>query len=582
MGEAARLESISAPVLAEEPARSCELADTETPSSSKAEQTESTARPSGGERDLRHARFVGQDLQGADFRSCDLRGASFCGSDLRCADFTGAQLMGCRFSACNLSGATIDIEAAIADQLKAASELSATASRTLLTLLTGCLFVWLTIGKTTDTALVMDDSTLPLPVVSMDLPIVGFYLLAPFVLFSIFLYLQLSLQRLWETLSELPAYLPSGKTADRTTDTWFFSGMLQANFKKLRKDRRVLTVIENGLTLFLIWMVAPITIAEVWLSYLPRRHAVGTALILLAFALAALSASLCFWKAAQTLQPDREKPLTLIGGAFYCVPSLLAILALAALSVQAFDGPPSNIATRFLDPTPGAQSSTLGRLAASALTFIGYRNYATLANAHLSTTHDASAPITADGIPPEVIALSGPWLPLRDLRGLYAPHLYAPHSNLRSALLDNAELWQADLRLSLLNGASAAGIDLTQATLSYANLRKAQLDGARLQNLHADRICALGASFAGASLDNADLSEANLTDADFTGASVSGLKLTGADLSSTIFTRALGLNAETLKGACGTSAIGLPDGLTLPHCASPPKDWCKVLTPYTN
>jgi uncharacterized protein YjbI with pentapeptide repeats len=527
---------------------------------------------------LKQARFIKCDLRGADFRSSDLRSADFCGSDLRFTDFTDANLASCRFRACDLRGATIALEAVTDDLLKTASDLSATAGRTLLTLLAGCLYVWITLGTTTDAALIANSSTSPLPIVATELPIVGFFWLAPLMLCSIFLYLLLSLQRLWETLADLPAYLPDGKTADRTADTWFFSGMLQANFQRLRQDRPILTLIENALSRLLIWGAVPLTIAAVWLRYLPRHDWVGTGFLVTIFALAVIASSICYGKAVQTLRPDRNHARYRFRDLLSHLWGALPIGALVVLSLGALQGPASDDAGRAHNPERIVPASISNRLASALLGAAGYRNFAALGGARLSAQHDAAAPgDNQDGVPPALAALSGPSLRGIDLRNADGPRLFAPHSDLGEAFLDDATLWEADLRLARLDATEADGANFSQAKLSYANLLKASLARTILWHIGADHICGLGTSFASAILEGADLSDATLINADFTGAYVKDMKLAGADLSSANFTGAHGLTAATLAGACGHAAIGLPAGTTLPECLKTQPNWCHIL-----
>ncbi|HVJ53401.1 MAG TPA: pentapeptide repeat-containing protein [Aliidongia sp.] len=517
--------------------------------------------------DLHHACFKKAELPRARFNGADLRNVDFCGSDLTFADFTDAKLDGCRFRACNLSGATIAIETVTSSLLATASELSATASRTLLTLLGFCLYAWITLATTSDAALVANSSTSPLPVLSVELPIVGFFWVAPLMLYGMFLYLQLSLQRLWETLAELPAYLPDGKTADRTADTWFFSGMLQANFSRLRDCRPGATRVENGLSRILIWGVTPLTIAAVWLRYLPRHDWAGTSFLVLLFGLAITTAGICYTRAAMTLGVDQREQRFMLRDLSSHLPCALSTVALIFLSIGVLTPEP---ASSFL--------SSCSRLSTEILDAVGFRSAARLTDARLSAERDTpAASDEPNGIPAALASFTGPALKNADLRDMQGAHLFAPQSDLKGALLRNARLWAADLRLARLDEVQADGVNLAQAKLSYANLLGAQFPAASLWHVVADHVCGMGTVFAGAHLEGADLSGSTLIGADFTAAAVKDMKLAGANISQAKFTGATDVTEAMVSTACGTDVEGLPAGVAQPpRCAALP-DWCNIL-----
>jgi uncharacterized protein YjbI with pentapeptide repeats len=384
---------------------------------------------------------------------------------------------------------------------------------------------------------------------------------------------------LWKTLGELPALLPGGTAADLTSDTWFFSGMVQANFRLLRREQTPMSMVENALSRFLIWGVVPLTIAAVWLRYLPRHDWTGTLFLVTIFALAVTASGICYGKAVQTLRPDRDDGRYRFRDLLSHLPGALSIVALLLLSIGALDGPASDDAGRAHNPERVVEASLANRLATAVLGAAGYRNFASIGGARLSTQHDPAAPADdQDGVPPALAALAGPTLKGIDLRNADAPHLFAPHSDLSAARLDDATLWQADLRLARLNEAEADGANLAQAKLSYGNLLKASFAQTILWHAGADHVCGIGVSFASAILEGADFSSATLTNADFTGAYVKDMKAPGADLSGANFTGAHGLTAKTLDGACGHAPVGLPAGVTLPECPKSLVNWCHVLT----
>jgi uncharacterized protein YjbI with pentapeptide repeats len=122
------------------------------------------------------------------------------------------------------------------------------------------------------------------------------------------------------------------------------------------------------------------------------------------------------------------------------------------------------------------------------------------------------------------------------------------HANLKKAKLAGASLVNADLQ-----GASLNGADLHGALLESARLHRASLDGARLEGASLTHAGLEGASFdearlSGASLDGARLEGASLNRAKLHGASLNGAELQGALLESAQLQGASLINAK-LNGA---------------------------------
>ena len=76
-------------------------------------------------------------------------------------------------------------------------------------MLLGCVYAWLTIATTTDARLLTNSASSPLPIIQTEIPIALFYLAAPLLLVSFYVYLHLYLQSMWRGLATLPARFPS-------------------------------------------------------------------------------------------------------------------------------------------------------------------------------------------------------------------------------------------------------------------------------------------------------------------------------------------------------------------------------------
>jgi uncharacterized protein YjbI with pentapeptide repeats len=121
-------------------------------------------------------------------------------------------------------------------------------------------------------------------------------------------------------------------------------------------------------------------------------------------------------------------------------------------------------------------------------------------------------------------------------------------ARLEGALLEGARLQGASLNGARLQGASLNDARLQGASLVSAQLQGAVLDGARLQGALLDRVRLEGASLYGASLQGASLNDARLQGASLVSARLQGVVLDGAQL------QGAALNSAKLQGASLVSA----------------------------
>src|SRR5437868_5344636 len=88
---------------------------------------------------------------------------------LRTGCLQGADLRGARLP-----------DGCIADEaLNLAEEVSKNTGNAFLSMLLACAFTWLTIATTRDVALLTNNATSKLPIINADIPILGFYMVAP-------------------------------------------------------------------------------------------------------------------------------------------------------------------------------------------------------------------------------------------------------------------------------------------------------------------------------------------------------------------------------------------------------------------
>ena len=168
--------------------------------------------------------------------------------------------------------------------------ISQTSANILLTILAAVVYTFLTIGTTKDVQLITNSAVLKLPVINTDIPVVGVFLVTPFLLLVLFFYFQIYLLRLWETLAQLPA-IPNGRRLDQKTYPWLVNDLVREHFRRLRRTAPPLSKIQAFLSIAVGYWLVPITLAAIWLYFLRIQdwHIISFRLILLGLAVTGAS-----------------------------------------------------------------------------------------------------------------------------------------------------------------------------------------------------------------------------------------------------------------------------------------------------
>ena len=487
---------------------------------------------------LFHANLQAADLRGANLQGADLLAANLQGADLDWANFegeadsklAGANLTGANLQNANLSDAKLsDVTGLLADKLAGANlsnakvpeniaafdglarveEISRIARPIFIGLLAGCVYSWLTIATTTDARLLTNSASSPLPIIGTEIPIAGFYWMAPILLLGVYVYLHLYLQRLWEGLADLPAVFPDGKPLNKKVYPWLLSGLVRAHFKLLKDQRPLLSRLENWATIFLAWWIVPVTVVVFWLRYLPRHEWFGTGLHVALLILSIGGAILLHRHAGATLRRDvtafRWRRPWFDRRTYQAAVAVGLGLVVALVSLSAIEGDARR--------DPPSYSVVLGGIATwvpTAFDRMGYRTFANLREANVSTK-----PAT--------------WTGLAERRP-------EEPEKLDKTLVEKARAEFAQVKGAPLRGADLRHADAFHAFLAKADLRDAKLQGAYLRAAH---------------LQDADLRRAKLQGADLRRAELQGADLSGAQ----------NLTREQLDGACGDDETTLPDYL---------------------
>jgi uncharacterized protein YjbI with pentapeptide repeats len=537
------------------------------------EWVESQGR-TGRKANFANAQLEGTELIGVNLRYADLQDANLSGADLLLADlrdaclvrtdFEESCLVGANLEGANLEGASLDSAMGLLPRQLAGANLRAASipaqiqefpamaefvrgsgmvARYFAAVVSVSLLSWLMIWKTKDVQLLMDASILPFlhsPAAAVALPTAEIYLIAPALLFIVYLVFHYHLQRLWDSVLELPAVFPDGRELG-VTGPRIVGALARAHFRWMSHDSPSTRFVEKGVAMLLAYWLAPVTLALFWGRYLTRQEMHGTVLqevlVVVAAGVAIVSSTKIGRQQERWVVEGRAKwnPLAKLKSESPKYVTAAIFLALTFLSLGTIRGAPHDT-TR----APQFMAANIRRWAPTAFWSIGYDPYADLTEAQISTK-----PANWTGGDEQVASVKGARLNNSNFRyaQAYGVFLAGAHlwrsdfegafmseadlrgadlgqSNLRLIVLDRAQLRRVNLDRSNLDGANLSRADFREANLSYTSMAEAFLVDARLD----------GATLYGAKIPNATMIRANLEKADLREAVLSNSNLTHADL----------------------------------------------------
>jgi uncharacterized protein YjbI with pentapeptide repeats len=465
------------------------------------------------------------NLGGADLSMANLRGASLVranlestnllGTELRGANLMGANLYGAeglwfgRLGGTNLFDAILPESISAVDSSKAIGDATKVARWFYFLTVGVSLICCLLIAFTSDVRLLLNSSALPFARLANLLPMTGLYLGGPLVLLVLSLRFHFLLLRLWGSMAALPAVFPDGQTLEKD-GPWYLMGLVRRHFRWQGESRSAMTAFETVLSTVLAYWIVPATMFFFWLRYLTRQDFRGTLLHVFLMTVSVATATCVPFVVSRVLRPgDIRLPkskniLRMILGTTRAALATGCILFVISLGVNR--GLPS-------DHNAAAEESPSDprRWAAMVFQSVGYRPYADLTEAALSTPPPAGEAWTNE----TVEKISGAHLNQMNLR----------FARGYRAFLVNAKLWRANLE-----GAYLSEADLRGANLREALLRSAILDRAQLGHVVMVSSNATGANFAAADLRFSDLSYGTFENAVLSNAKVSGASLYAVNL----------------------------------------------------
>src|SRR5580704_8388406 len=342
---------------------------------------------------LQRANLIGADLsmanlRGASLVQADLREANLLGTELRGANLMGANLYGAegvwvgRLGGTNLFDAILPETVASFDSSRAIADATQVARWFYFLMLVASAICCLLIGFTSDVRLVLNASTIPIPHLGNLLPMSGFYLGGPILLFVAYLRFHFVLLRLWGSMAALPATFQDGQTLEKD-GPWYLMGMVRKHFRWTRDGRSSFAVLETLVSTALAYWVVPVTLLVFWLRYLVLQDFRGTLLQAVLLTLSIATATSVPTIVARVLRPGdllRESSKHLLRAGFGATRAALAAgCVLLLLSLGVIRGLPAE-----REAAPELSQVSMRRWAADAFQSVGYRPYADLTETVLS------------------------------------------------------------------------------------------------------------------------------------------------------------------------------------------------------
>jgi uncharacterized protein YjbI with pentapeptide repeats len=550
---------------------------------------------------LREARLEGTELISANLRYADLQDANLKAADLLLADLRDACLVranlqdsclvGANLEGANLEGASLESAMGLVprqlaganlrdasvpaqimqfDALAEFSRASQASARMFTVVISASFLSWLMIWKTKDAQLVTDSAIIPFlhsSAAAAALPTAEIYLIAPVLLLCIYLLFQYQLQRLWDSVLELPAVFPDGRILGEKQPR-IITGLLRLHFHWMNPDPPSTRLIEKSISAILAYWTVPAVLILFWGRYLTLQEIHGTILhellIVAAVGIAVYATTQIGrpqerWVTAGKRKKGFVEKLRSLNPA---TPVVILFVLQSFLSIGTIAGVPHG-----KDRAPQFSSSSVRRWAPAIFWSLGYDPYPDVTEAAVS-----AKPSTwrGDGTEnsEELAAVRGARLNESHFRyaqayGIFLVGAHLWRSDFYGAFLSEADLrgadfGQADLRLAILDRAQMNhtnfdraqldGANLSRGDLRNANLSYSSLIGANLIDVRLD-----GASLYGAHLASAGLVRANMQKADLRDAQLDGANLEHADMQQAYLWSAKLPNARMVNAQLGTA-----------------------------
>lgn len=297
--------------------------------SDKADFTNATITQSLDLLNLRNADFSNANLKGVDFAGSDVTDTKFRDADLTEANLetvTGLipeQLLGADLTRCKLPDGVKDFP-----QLDNVREASKNARAIFPTTVLPCVLVLMTVLSPGDMQPLSNTGTAQLPVLNIPVGTSLFFTIAPVILLTLYVSVQLYLGRLCVLMATLPAVFPDGVPLEQKTYPALLNDLFVFECPR-RKKRMGPQVVLYSLIAYLL---VPVTVIAIWLRVLPKHDANLSNLVTNFVAASVVIALVAYWTHRRTMLGGRRKWPS---SAVLVTPLIVAVIAAGLLfSVQ--------------------------------------------------------------------------------------------------------------------------------------------------------------------------------------------------------------------------------------------------------
>lgn len=358
------------------------------------------------------------------------------------------------FPGCDISQLKPSVD--FSEALSTIGEISKAGSHLHLLLVGACLYSVIAACNVAEADFISGTASIKLPAADdVVLPVVGFFLVGPFVILIVFTFFHLYLNKLWQHLSWLPAKFNDGSSLDSKIYPWVLSAPVDFNFPVLAQRLSPFNWISLAVTVISAWFVAPLTCIVFWYGYLRRHDWIGTSWQLFFIWVATLLALYFYEKSAEILNGTPEfvekQPARFRSGVAF---SVILIAAFLLMSIVAHSGPRIPHDFIYADLNGETLSNVKGDWDGERLGFVSGRNFS-----HAS------------------------------FHGAAARQVKMPKANLSNCDVDEANFESADLREANLAGAKFKNTVLSSARLDEIDFRSTSFDHCTLNDLTFLGVC---------------------------------------------------------------------------------------------
>jgi uncharacterized protein YjbI with pentapeptide repeats len=459
----------------------------------------------------------------------------------------------------------MDDETILQKKIEALNDGSKIVRSTYLTYLLAAVYIGLTTTSTTHVHLLSGDISFPLPVIGVALPVISFYIVAPFLLFILHLNFLVHVSDHSQYLAEAK-YKMQGKI---NLSTIVHPSMYSQYFLDEKKEgsHGVTSFFRDGFVLFSFFYLVPLLTLYIQYKFLPY-HSWGITFEHKALVLLSIITSLIFYLhiiflkcnhylydekkigaelqwAKETIQEQfldlnlilffKRRIIKKTIKFLYFLSILIFILIFPLLSFFTISIPETN--KECLEDPIRKITSIINFQWAKEISCTKTNKYFVR---NLKLKEKVLAPHPSDTLiakfendPQKLLEFYGTLdLQKRDLRFSDLSRSNLTKADLRGARLQKADLSYAHLEGANLEAAKLQEAKLIRTKLQGANLKSAQLQGAELAIVNLQGAFVVDAGLEGANLILSQLQGALLKEARLQGANLFGSNLQGANLSS--------------------------------------------------